>query len=157
MIHLLTPPYYPEYNGAVESGTGVLKTYAFHEAAKDGLSGAWTSDHIEAARLRSNEVTRPHGAKGPSPDEMFDSRKAISADERKTFIETVAVYEEEAREVVYSRTRSEAGTEILDARTDAKIRRESIARALVALGYLLVRRRRITPPVFSKKWEIFTR
>jgi hypothetical protein len=105
----------------------------------------------------SFEVTRPHGKNGPSPDEMFESRTPVTADERKTFIETVERMENEAYLDASRQGLWPDGTKDPDARIEAKIQRESIAAALVALGYLLVRRRRITPPVFSKKWEIFTR
>jgi HEAT repeat protein len=45
MIHLLTPPYYPEYNAAVECGTGALKIYMFNMYVMHGDSNASRESH----------------------------------------------------------------------------------------------------------------
>jgi len=68
---LFSPPYYPQYNGACEAGFGTLKTYAHHEAAKHGRPHQWSCDDVEAARMRANELSRPHGYLRPTPAENY--------------------------------------------------------------------------------------
>jgi len=81
VIHLMSPSYYPPYNGAIEAGIGSLKTHAFHVAAKKGRRGHWTCDDVQAGRLIANETSRPWGPKGPSPDQMWKNRNPISDEE----------------------------------------------------------------------------
>jgi transposase InsO family protein len=87
---LLSPEYYPQYNGAIEAGNGSLKTHAYYAAARHGRLGHWTADDIEEGRLKANETSRPWGWRGPSPDRRWAERSAIDYDEWDLFRSTVA-------------------------------------------------------------------
>ncbi len=142
VLHLLSPPYTPAYNGACEAGIGALKTRAHHEAARHGRPWEWTCDDVEAARVSINETGRPWGANGPTPDEVWRARRPLGADLRHALADTVARVEPELRRL----ERDLAGRE-LDERELASVRREAISRALVAHGLLVVRRREIRLPL----------
>lgn len=147
VTHLLTPPRTPKYNGSIEAGIGSLSTHAYHEAARRGHPEELTCDDCAAAPLRANEITRPWGHDGPTPNQVWANRVPITDSEREAFIRAVEETETELRK------EAEIGSSDrkLDKRTEARIRRESIGRALVALGYLEIRRMRFTPPIRSKK------
>lgn len=148
VIFLMSPPYYPEYNGSAEAGIGTLKTYAHHEAARNGRPGEWTCDDVESARLRANELSRPHGLRGPTPAEMLDSRRTIGSAERSSFCRLV-----DRRYGEIQKERKEEKGEDLNNRDLAAAMRQAIAFALVACGLLSIRRRRISPPIKSKLWS----
>jgi len=140
---LLSPPRTPRYNGAVEAGSGTLKTRIFHEAASHGRSSQWSSDDVEAAREQGNHLARPWGASGPTPTEALLARRPISPPERQAFLDRV-------RQLDYQ-VRFDEGleNETLNRAEQATVARAAIRRALVELGYLSVQRRRITPPFNS--------
>ena len=132
VTYLLSPPYYPQYNGACEAGHGSIKTRAHHIAARAGRPGQWICDDLEAARVQANELSRPQGYGGPSPNRLWEEIKYVSDRDRCRFRKQVADNLREMR------------NEINEVETDvATIKRLSVSRALVRLGYLLVRRRRI--------------
>ncbi len=132
VIFLLSPPYYPQYNGACEAGHGAIKVRAHHLAARAGRPGQWSCDDVEAARLGVNELSRPKGFGGPSPNVLWDEKKELSDRDRGLFRKLVA---DKLRQM-----RSNDDEKMLGL---AKQKRLSVSRALVKLGYLLVRRRRI--------------
>lgn len=145
---LMSPPYYPEYNGSAEAGIGTLKTYAHHEAARNDRLGEWTCDDVEAARLRANELSRPHGLRGPTPDELWEKRDPITQIERSAFKQLVKrCYENNLSEM-----RTEKGDEPNRAEK-ATARRRAVAWALAESNILSIRRRRISPPIKSKFWS----
>ena len=74
---LPSPIYSPWYNGACEAGIGTLQTYTHHEAARNDRPGLWTCDDVEAGRRRANELSRPFGPKGPSPNDLCADRNPI--------------------------------------------------------------------------------
>ena len=82
VIHLLSPPYTPEYNGACEAGIGSLKTRTHEQAALAGRPGHWTTDDAEAARCLGNELHRPHGPFAATPGEVWRARCPITPTER---------------------------------------------------------------------------
>jgi len=146
ILPLFSPPYTPAYNGAVETGNGTLKTHAHYAAARNDRPGEWTCDDVEEARLRGNALSRPHGRDGPTPDESWGRRMRITEADRSRFL---AVYEEEYR-------KASAAKGILpligpSQKEKDSIDRVAISRALIRCGYLLIRRRRITPPVSQRK------
>ena len=145
--YLLSPTYTPRYNGACESGIGTLKTYTHHEAARHDRPGEWNCDDVEAARLRANELSRPQGLDGLSPDEAWNTRPMLASGERYNFQSVL----EERREQCLDERRKEKGGE-LDRDECASAERQAMALALVACGILLVWRRRISPPFKSKMW-----
>jgi len=145
IIALLSPPGTPEYNGACEAGIGSLKTRAHHESARNDRPGEWTCDDVEGARLMANQTGRPWGAAGLTPDEAWEHRREIRADERADFAELVMTCAEEAQE--------EQGVPpgvVPGPAARASIKRVAISRALVAYGILELRRRRIPLAISSR-------
>ena len=142
--NLLSPPGYPCYNGSIEAGIGSLKTRAHHEAARNNRPGEWTCDDVEAARLQANYTARPKGAKGPTPQEMWESRPKISNQERETFLKTSERIKREMLKKCMEGSDSVSELEI------ARIERRSVESALKEHGYFVTGRRRITPPIFRQ-------
>lgn len=146
VLPLFSPPYTPSYNGAVETGNGTLKVHAHYASVRNDRPGEWTADDVEAGRLRGNALGRPHGHDGPTPDQAWQNRKEITEAERIHFRE---VYEEE-----YEKRLEELGVPPLFGPTPEEknsIDRHAISRALIRCGYLWIRRRRITPPISTRK------
>ena len=79
---LLSPPYFPRYNGAIEAGIGQLKTRTHIIASQHNRPGRWTADDIEGARLLANRTLRPWGRGGPTPEKRWNSRKRIENSDR---------------------------------------------------------------------------
>jgi transposase-like protein len=143
---LFSPPATPSYNGACEAGVGSIKTRTHHEAARHGRARLWTCDDVEAARLEANETARPWGLNGPTPDELWQQRSPITAEERRMFLascEAYALCERDARGISRGAP--------LEHYQQAAIDRVAIVRALVEHGYLQFRRRRLHPPVLRTK------
>jgi transposase InsO family protein len=144
---LTSPPGTPRYNGACEAGIGGLKTRAHHIAARHGRPGAWTCDDVEAARLMANEMGRPASAAGPTPDEAWRAQPAIDANERRRF----QIATENQRHELRQQLDSEH-SEPFNGRADgAAIERLAITQALIALGILELRRRRITTSATGRR------
>lgn len=138
VVHLLSPTYYPPYNGAIEAGIGSLKVHALAEAMKRGTVHMTCND-IEAGRLIANETSRPRGPKGPSPDEMWRQRSAIRGQERKRFNQELEITCDHYGKLYgQSKAQRKAGE------------RRAIEKTLVDGGYLAVKRRRFTPQVYEK-------
>jgi hypothetical protein len=133
VIHLLSPAYYPKYNGAIEAGIGSLKTHIWYEAARQNRVGYWTCDDVEAGRLKANETSRPNGPNGPSPDRMWRDRKQIDVDEWEAFRETLS----------QERKKMELMTDLSERDLKSEERR-AITRALVKCGYVNITRKAIT-------------
>ena len=141
VIPLLSPPYWPQYNGAVEAGFGWTKTRIHIEAARHGRFDHWTLDDVEAARQLANSASRPWGQHGPTPQQRWDQRLRITAEQRQLFRQTV----QQDQQIVF-RELGYVSDEQLDCKARAAVVREAISRALVGLGYLTVQRKRIPPP-----------
>lgn len=141
VIHLLSPRYCPRYNGSCEAGIGTLKTYTYHEAARHDRPAAWTCDDVEAGRLRANMCARPLGRGGPSAEKHWMQRSAITSEERAGFLECL------------EKERGERQWEELEGEARADAERKAIAAALVACGYLLIRRRVISPLFKTRLWS----
>jgi transposase InsO family protein len=141
---LLSPAATPRYNGAVEAGMGSLKTRIFYHAAACGRPQRWTSDDVEAAREQINQATYPWGVREPTPWQRWQGRPPITEDDRRRLMDAIA-------EAIRQRLEREGldETELLPMPTRAALVRAAIRRALIGLGYLEVRRRRITPPFKS--------
>jgi hypothetical protein len=104
--------------------------------------GRWTSDDCEAAREQANRTARPWGVRGPTPEERWNGRRAITVEERERFRRLL--------EVCRRRVRADAGClpGIPQTRTiEASLERKAVGRTLVACRLLRVRRRRITTPI----------
>ncbi|NLF32537.1 MAG: transposase family protein [Planctomycetes bacterium] len=147
VIPLLSPPRTPRYNGAVEAGGGALKLQVHYRASDHGHPGRWTSDDVAGAGLQLNVALRPWGPRGPTPQELWQRRPVITSGQRARFIDCVAAMREQIRE-----EHGMAG-EFLEELPRAAVAREAIRRALIQLGYLLVQRKRISPPFNSPLWD----
>ncbi len=152
VIHLWSPKYYPQYNGSIESGIGTLKVYTHHEAARNDRPGEWTCDDVEGGNQRANEFARPRGSRGPSAKQLLDQRTPITQEERHLFYLRVDI---EMGEHIH-KLKNEKGDETT-ADDIAEAVREAITAALVAYGYLLIRRRRISPPYRCRIWSKISR
>jgi hypothetical protein len=141
VVPLLSPSYYPEYNAAIEAGIGSFKTRAHHEAARHGHPEQWNCDDVEAARLQANELARPWGTDQDTPDIAWAERRPITREQRADFSAAVQQAESELRQ---TKTEGLLPGMPLGPKDMASARRESIARALTAQGFLKVRRRRFT-------------
>ena len=144
VVQLLSPPALPRYNAAIEAGIGSFKTRAHHEAARHGHPGEWNCDDVEAARLQANELARPWGHNGDTPDMAWQQRTPVDPAQRAAFQQTVQQVEQEARQ---DKQKDLLPDVPLGPRDIASARREAITRALVEHGLLLFRRRRFTLPI----------
>ena len=147
IVELPSPPYYPQYNGGIERVIGVQKTRTERIAALAGRPGAWRLEDVLRAQREHNELARPWGTGGPTPQERFDAREKITAEERQLFRDTVAAALHSAR-----RQTATIPAEQASGRRDrtSAMKRSAIATALVDLGDLKIRRRRVTP-AFSRR------
>lgn len=146
VVALLSPPSTPRFNGACEAGIGGLKVRAHHEAARHGRPGEWTADDVETARLIANATSRPRGAEGLVPDELWERRWCLADEARRVLKERVERCTTEERGRVSDDVDSGSRCP-----TDAAVTRIAICRALVALGYVQLRRRRFTLPITSRR------
>lgn len=146
VLLLLSPPSTPRFNGACEAGIGGLKVRAHHEAARHGRAGEWTCDDLETARLTANATSRPLGAAGPTPDELWARRSRPLAEARGALIERFERCTTEERGRV-----SDDLSDDQRRRVEAAIPRIALCRALVQLGYVQLRRRRFTLTITSRR------
>jgi transposase InsO family protein len=146
VVPLFSPPGVPAYNGACEASIGALKKRTAYQAGRAGRPGLWTSADVATAQRQANEVARPWGADGPSPEQVWTRRVPLGANERGSFRASVDRLEQEQRQ---------AGGIPMDATLEhyqqATVDREAIRRALVAHGFLLFTRRRIPSPIKRRK------
>jgi putative transposase len=146
VVCLLSPPYWPRYNGSVEAGIGSLKGRTEAHAARQGHAGYWTSDDVAAALVEANTLARPHGPTGPSPLEVWATRTPIDAAERATFAAAVVVQRAKAKPGSES-----CGDDADEVRSESEMARLAIRRALEECGYLHYTRRRVPPPITRPK------
>jgi transposase InsO family protein len=142
VLPLYSPPYYPPYNGAVETGIGTLKMYVFHASADRGYPGEFTSDDVFAAVCRANHLSRPHGHDGPTPDEAWRQGTGVLDWDRKRFSKRY--------EVEYRKELEDQGHITLfdiDPVDKEAVDRAAIGRALIKCGFLCVKRRRVYPAI----------
>lgn len=145
--HLLaSPPHTPSYNGACEAGIGSVKCRCHEIACAHGAPSQWSANDVEAARLQANAISRPHGNDQPTPDEAWQIRQPIHPREREAFARDVARTMLEVKHA-WGYTPNED----LDPASRDRVDREAIRRVLVARGYLVIRRRRITLPLRNLK------
>ena len=150
VFHLLSPPYTPQYNAAIEAGIGSFQTRAHHEAARHDHPGEWNCDDVEAARLQANELARPWGHNADTPGITWIERRPVCAEVCAEFAASVQQFETEAQ---LERQKDRLEGIPLGAKDIASCRRVAISRALVARGFLLFRRRRFTLPFKRVIWS----
>jgi transposase InsO family protein len=146
ILLLYSPPATPAYNGSIEAGIGSIKTRAHIESVRNDRPGEWTCDDVEAAQAQANQTARPRGADGPTPASLWHGRIPLADADRQLFRETYAE--------CYARERSARGMFPdfdLQHAEQASIDRVAITRALMKHGFLLVRRRRVSLPISSRK------
>ena len=151
ILALRSPPYTPEYNGAVETGIGTLKTHAHYAAARHDRPGEWTCDDVEEARLRGNAYSQPFGWRYPTPDEAWEDRVPLGEGRRLRFL---AAYRDE-----YQKECKRRGVLPLvgpTPREKASIDRFAVSKALRRCGHLKIRRRRVTPAIRVRKAACIT-
>lgn len=146
ILLLYSPPGTPEYNGAAEAGIGSIATRTFHRAARNGRPARWTCDDVFAAMHEANDTQRTWDAEGASPTDRWESRMAISDDERERFMNCYRAHLQRERRACGI----DAGVR-LQHYEQAAVDRLAITRALIEHGYLDIRRRRIPLRVSKRK------
>lgn len=143
VVHLLSRPGDPPYNGGIERGIGSIKRAAEHVSWRNGHAHISLSDVLEAQSLLM-DCARPFGPYGPSPREAFEARTPIELPEREAF------RSELRRSNAAVRAERKRSRRAFRRRNDpAAIHRASVSRALVACGLLEIRRRGIGPQISS--------
>jgi hypothetical protein len=115
-----------------------LKTRTERHAARADHPGQWSSDDAARAQAEANELARPRGERGPTPEQQWQARRPVSAAERALFAQTVARLRDEERAL-----EGEAREGVLEPARARRLERVVLCRALVEHGYLLFSRRRI--------------
>jgi transposase len=146
---LFSPPRCPSYNGSIEASIGALKRRTQLQSDHAGQPGLWTSDHLAAARDQANAAARPRRLHGQSPQQAWDARTPLTAEERNVFAATLAQCQTEAR-----LERGLHPEQPLTRAQQAAVDRVAFSRALVAHDLLLFRRRRIPPKITRPKLAI---
>lgn len=139
---LFSPPGTPAYNGSVEAGIGSLEVRAFYESAWHDRPGEWTCDDVAAARRQANDTAHPWGLGGPTPERAWENRSRVTETEAQQFRSAYDHHRE--------RECAERGIPSWQLRSHwlrASIDRVALSRALIERGYLLIRSRRVTPPI----------
>jgi transposase InsO family protein len=146
VIPLFSPPGTPQYNGAIEAGIGSLKTRTETHAARLGHPAHWSADDVAHAQAEANATARPRGPTEPTPKERWTARLTITQEQRLLFLAEVERRRTQARAEEGLPTDGPLPTPV-----ERTLDRRAIRHALVELGFLLFRRRRITLPFRSKK------
>jgi transposase InsO family protein len=146
IVHLVSPPGTPSYNGSIEAGIGAIKTRAHHAAARADRPGHWTCDDVEWAALEANATARPRGPHGPTPDTIWRGRVRLTPDQRRVFRDTYTELFDEERA-----TSGLLPGVPLPAHQQRALDRVAISRALLRCRFLSIRRRRISPPISRRK------
>ena len=142
---LFSPPGTPAYNGSVEAGIGSLEVRAFYESARHDRPGEWTCDDVAAARRQANQTAHPWGLGGPTPEMAWNGRARITEIDAHAFRSAYDRHREREcveRQIEPGQDRSHW--------LRASIDRVALSRALIERGYLLIRSRRVTPPITLK-------
>ena len=149
VVNLLSPPLTPSYNGSVEATGGALKARAAQLAVADGCD-TWSSDILEASRVAANTLNRPWGRSGPTPDERWHARAAITADQRDALATLIAQKNTDITQSIQRERRAKALADQLTANDRATVARVAIRQALVELGHLQIRR----PSIMSTECNV---
>jgi transposase InsO family protein len=142
VIPLFSPARMPRYNGAIEAGIGSLKTRTDQHASHHGRAGHWTLDDLSAAQAQANTQARPQGPTGPTPDELWTTRRRLTPADRALF-RAALERQRHAFQVQEGLPANPAQQRTQD--------RPAIRRALEELGYLHYSRRRLPLPFRKHK------
>ncbi len=130
-LQLFSPVGYPQYNGQLERSNAINKTYTHQHAVAEGHPQQWTQDDLEAARRLTNGISRPWGARGPTPDESWAGRAPITVTQRSAFAQQVTQQRQEARVELGLGDNTEWDGDAAD-----EVDRHAMGRALEVCGYL---------------------
>jgi transposase InsO family protein len=143
---LFSPPYTPSYNGACERSGGTFKQRVAHIASMEGHAGFWFPQNLDEALLVANTTARPWGATGPTPAEVLKAREPVTESERMAFQQT------RARAIAHAlKTFKEESGRMPTCSQRAAIDRKATQNALCELGYLEIRRGRLSTPISTWK------
>lgn len=139
IIHLLSPPAHPSYNGSIESTNRWMKLRTRHQAMLLGSAHSWCAEALERAKAIANSEASSRSREGA--EALWKARPRIPDAFRTAFTESVEA--------------CEAGllAEVEEPEDRAKARRVAIERALVAHGILHITRRAIPLRLRSRPWE----
>jgi transposase InsO family protein len=143
---LYSPPGQPGYNGAIEASIGSLKKRTQHAAYLAGHAGAWTTADLDRARTLANLVARPRGAEGPTPQQLWESRRTPTQNERQAFAASVRQLEQRIRD--QDALAQEAP---LNHYEQASLHRRVLPQVLMEHGLLTITRRRIPQTFYGQK------
>jgi hypothetical protein len=90
---------------------------------------------VEAARLAANQTARPWGVSGSTPEDVWDTRQAIHAQDRNTFGRVVQQFQDTARQEQGYAPNCE-----LDRTAQASLNRVAIRKALMDQNLLGIAR-----------------
>jgi transposase InsO family protein len=145
ILHLLSPPDCPTYNGSIESTQRWMKLRTRHQAMLLGNAHSWSAEALEQAKAIANTQASSRSMEGA--EALWKARPWIPDAFRKAFSESVAACEQELL--------AELGLDPSGhgrSRDRAKARRVAIERALVAHGILHITRRAIPLRIRSRPW-----
>ena len=140
---LYSPPYTPQYNGAVEAGVGALKGRTEAQALARGAPGDWTWEDTEAARQEANAACVGRREMSPTRAAVWAARETLGAEARAAFQAEVLRQQAGKSPAVAAEAEAsgdEAGEGVSDKECPWRV---VLRRALVALGYLVFSWRRI--------------
>jgi transposase InsO family protein len=144
VVLLLSPPYYPKFNGACEAGIGRLKTRIHHLAARSGRPDHWTCDDVETSRRQAN--ASDWAGTGSTPEELWNSVKPITDDQRIAFNRIVD-------RAIADRLHARGQLPLAQRPKLHTVIRRGIADALVGTGHLVFWRRPVPQPLLGEKRE----
>lgn len=143
---LFSPPYTPSYNGACERSGGTFKQRVAHIASMERHAGVWFPQNLDEALCVANTTARPWGATGPTPAEALEAREPVTEKERNAFQET----RDRSIELAL-KTFKERNGRMPTCSQRASIDRKATQKALCELGYLEIRRGRLSTPISTWK------
>ena len=135
VVHLLSPARTPRSNGAADVMMQWIKAWTVHAACSAGHGPVLRPEDFAHALQVANEVGGQESRSMAPRSAAWQQRPTMGNDMRRALAQTV-----EAKE----RDLSAALGQPRGARTLAKIRRDAIGHALVAHGFLRIRRRPMT-------------
>lgn len=145
---LWSPPRTPSYNGAIEASIRWMKERTAHVATEAGRPGEWIREDLCEALELTNQLPKNAERGGTPRREVFSARRRVAQEERDVFRSRLKSVRRSARRAVRRAAGIEPGVR-LNRRQRAEVQRQAMSRALVALGYLTITKRRVAPTLKS--------
>jgi hypothetical protein len=152
ILHLRSPAATPQYNGSCEAANGSHRKITNDQAALAGHPERWTTQNLHQAHSIRNRLGRPWGHRGPTPEQVWKTRRLITSTQRTQLNATVHRYQQEERN-----RRAVPDEAPLGGAAQASVDRVAISRALRQHGYLRVTRKLVTPPLMHQNAARFPR